>query len=415
MSAGRTEALPERRRDGVWPRVYRPSRGQRLLNQVTGAVLVAMGLGLVGVALFWRPERAAPVLSVTLALVGLGFALGGAYCIAWIRGKRVVLFEDAIELVDVGYGRRRLRRDEILGLRIIPRQGVELFVFELREPGRKPVKTDLRCERDAVLDDWLAAIPNLDELDRERAEAELLRRPELGQTEEERRRALARARRVARAATVVTAGALFWAWLYPRPYEAAIVTLAAIPPAMVALLLAGRGLYAISDDRNEIRPSLLVPLFGPGMILAVRAYLDLDVIDWEPPLVWTALIALALAVLVMIGEPALRRRWYAPLGVLLFLAAHPWGALQMANALLDRSEPEVFRVAVLDKRLSSGKGPRYNLRLAPWGPEQGGEVTVDGALYEAAEVGGAVCVAHRSGALGVRWFSVGRCDESGED
>lgn len=202
-----------------------------------------------------------------------------------------------------------------------------------------------------------------------------------------------------------------WALLYPRPYEAAVETLAAIPLATVALLLAGRGLYAISDDRNEIRPSLMVPLFGPGLFLTVRAIFDLHVIDWEPSLVWTALGALALTVLVMVGEPGLRQRWYAPLGVLLFLAAHPWGALQMANALLDRSEPEVLHVAVLDKHITSGKRLEHRLRLAPWGPAQEGEVTVDSDVYEAVEVGGAVCVALHSGALGVRWFIVGRCDE----
>ncbi|XXY13096.1 hypothetical protein WME88_33020 [Sorangium sp. So ce216] len=411
MSAGRTDELPEQRRDGTWPRVYRPTRGQRLLGYVTGAVLVPMGLGLVGVAMSWRSDKtAAAALGVILALMGTGFALGGAYCIAWIRGKRVVLFEDAIELVDLGHGRRRLRRDEIRGLRMIPRQhGFQLFVFELRELGRKPVKTDLYCERDAVLGAWLEAIPNLDELDRARVEAELLGRPELGRTEEERRRALARARSIARAAAALSVGAMVWAWLYPRPYAAAVATIAAIPLATVALLLGGRGLYTLSDHRNEARPSLILPLLGPGLILTARALFDFSAIDWQRTLVWAALVAVALTALVMAVDPALRQRWYGPLGVSLVLAAHAWGALQMANALLDRGEPEVFRVEVLDKRFYSGKGPRYRLWLAPWGPDQGGEVTVDSDLYGAVEVGGAVCVMLRPGALGVRWFRAQRC------
>ncbi|WP_437528475.1 hypothetical protein WME79_45475 [Sorangium sp. So ce726] len=404
--------IPAQRRDGLWPRVYRPSRRQRLVSNAAGVVLLAMGLALVaGVTLAWRPDRAQDdVLRAILGLSGVGFALGGAYCFAWIRRKRVVLFEDAIELVDLGYGRRRLRRDEILGLRIIPRQhGFQLFVFELREPGRKPVKTDFYCERDAILGDWLAAIPDLDVLDRERAEAELLGRPELGQTEEERRRALARAHSIARAANVLTAGAAAWAWIYPRPYAAAIAALAAIPLAATALLLAGRGLYSISDARNEIRPSLLMPLFGPGMILVVRTLFDLKAVNWQPPLLWTAPIAVAFTALVLVGEPTLRRRWFAPLGVLLVLAGYAWGALQMANALLDRSEPEEFRVAVLGKSFYSGKGLKYRLELSPWGPDPGGAVTVDRDLYNAVEVGGSVCVKLQPGALGVRWFRVGPC------
>ncbi|XXY51385.1 hypothetical protein WME91_09605 [Sorangium sp. So ce269] len=48
------------------------------------------------------------------------------------------------------------------------------------------------------------------------------------------------------------------------------------------------------------------------------------------------------------------------------------GASQACLARADRSWR--FRVAVLDKRFYSGKGPRCKLRLAPWGPDQGGEV-----------------------------------------
>jgi len=418
MNPDRTDDWPDERRDGIWPRVYRPTRGQRLFVDVMGAVLLAIGLGFLGAALLWGLEKEDAVWIVFGTLVGLCFAIFGACCIVEIRNSRVLLFEDAIE-VELRFGRRRLRRDEIAGLRIIPMEyGFQQFVFELHRPERKPVKTNLYCERDAVLCDWLAALPNLDALDRERAERELLRRPELGRTEEDRRQSLAKGHRIACAVTGLTLAAAVWGWFYPQPYTAAIVTLAAIPLVTVALFLAGRGRYATWDDR-EVRPFLGVPLILPGLVLANRALqdflTDFPLVDWQLLLLWAVLGALALTALVVVGDPKLHRRWFAQLGMLLLLVAHPWGALLMANAILDRSEPERFRVAVLDKHIcpSSEGDPSHHLRLAPWGPVPGREVTVDRELYQAVEVAGTVCVVLRSGALGVRWFYVQACDGSG--
>jgi hypothetical protein len=416
MNPDQIEGLPEERYDGPWPRVYRPSRKQRLLMEVIGALCIAGGLAALVAALLWRPGKNGAVLIVMMAACGLCFLLAGIYTIPWIRGKRILLFEDAIEFVDLGYGRRRLSRDEILGLRVIQLQyGFMNVFFELREPGRKPLKTDLYCERDAVLDAWLAAIPNLDVRDRERAEEELLQRTELGRTEEERRRSLATAQSIARAAAFVAVATAAWGMLYPRPYEAVIVALFALPLATAALLLGGRGRYSVAGERNEVRPSLLAPLFVPGMVLLLRALADVHAVDWRLPLFWAALGAVPLTALVVIGDPTLGRRWFGPLIVFLLLSAHPWGTVQMANAHLDRSEPERFRVAVLDKHVTSGnRGTTLELRLAAWGPVPADLVLVSREVYRAVEVGGTVCVALRPGALGVRWFLVQVCDESEE-
>ena len=100
----------------MWPRVYRPTRKQQLFVGGVGVLLGAMGLGCVGAALFTKPPTVTS--QVLLILFGVLFVLGGAYCVAAIPHKRVQLFEDAIELFDLGYRPRRLRRDEIAGIRL---------------------------------------------------------------------------------------------------------------------------------------------------------------------------------------------------------------------------------------------------------------------------------------------------------
>jgi hypothetical protein len=404
MIDARAGRIAERRREGVWPRVYRLRRGQRLAFGGLAALAIVGGLLGAGAILLGRTD-APPA----LALVPLAFVALGAYLAAAVRVGRVLLHEDALELVELGKGRRRLRRDEIAGWRLVPLQyGQAQLVLELRG-GKKTVKAQWAHESDAVLEAWFAGLPDLDALERARAEAELLRSPALGGDEAERARALGRARIVARVLNGVSIAAGAWGWLLPRPYVAAVATLAALPLVGVALLLGGRGRYSFDAGRTDPRPSIAFVVMGPGIVLGLRALLDLNVLDHAPLLPGAAIGGLALVAAVAVGEPKARKAWLLAL-LLPLLGYYPWGGLTLANALLDRGEAEVFRVVVRGKHVSSGKHTSYELRLDPWGPvaEQKG-VDVGRALYRSVEVGDTVCVSLRPGALGARWFVVGRC------
>jgi hypothetical protein len=171
-------------------------------------------------------------------------------------------------------------------------------------------------ETDPVLEAWLGAIPNLDAEERARAEAELLRSPALGADPTERARNLSRARKVARTLNGFSLAVCAWGWFYPHPYSTAIVALGVIPPLGLATLLVGRGRYACDELRNDPRPSLMPAVMGPGLVLALRALLDVHVIDWQLLLVGAAVGGLALVCAIAVGA-RLRRLWlpalFAPL------------------------------------------------------------------------------------------------------
>lgn len=392
------------RRDGVWPRTYRLRRGQRVFLGALG--VVAFVGGLVGAGAILSARADAPP---ALALIPLGFAALGAYLLAALRVGRIVLYEDAIEFVELGRGHRRLRRDEIAGRRLRAMQyGQMQLVLELRG-GRKPVKVHWAHESDAVLDAWLFAIPDLDAEDRARAESELLRSPALGRDEAERRRTLQRARKIARALNGVAIAAAAWGWFYPRPYRVAIATLAVLPLVGLALLLGGRGRYAFDSVKTDARASVIVSVVGPGLVLAMRSISDLRVIDWERLLFAAAVLGAGLVVAVAAGDRKARKPW-----VLLLLAplvfAYPWGGLSLANALLDRGVPQMFRVPVRGKHVTTGKHTSWDVELDPWGPvTERKRVDVGRGLYRSVEIGDRVCVALRPGALGARWFVVLTC------
>ena len=401
-SAGR---VAEQRREGVWPRVYRLRRGQRLFLGGIGLVGIAGGLaGAVAILLEGKEPPA-------LALIPLAFVLLGAYLLAAVRVGRVVLYEDAIELVELGKGRRRLRKDEIAGFRLIPMQyGQAQLRFELRG-GKKPVKAHWVHESDEVLQSWLASLPDLDARERAQAEAELLRSTALGGSEAERLRALRRAKTTARVANGVAIAATLWGWIFPRPYLAAVSTLAALPLAAIALLASGRGRYAFDARRTEPRPSLALAVLGPGLILGLRAILDVHVLDVWPLLAGAVIGAVAVAAVLAAVAPDFRKIWAVALMTPL-LAFHPWGALALGNAVFDRAAPEVSRAAVRGKHVSSGKQTSYELELGPWGPVAE-ETTVEVArvVYDRVATGDSVCVLLRPGALGARWYVVLRCPD----
>ena len=406
-------SLPPEGHEVTFPRVYRPTSKQRGMTYLFGVLGVAMGVGFIVAAVLLRGQRDARLLFGILVPIGLAFALYSAHSIAAIRRSCVVLFEDAIEIVALGYSRRRLARDEIRGIRILPmKYGFRQFVFESRDPGRKPIKDYLYVEHDEVLDDWLGSLPNLDAIEQERAIQELLARPELGKDEEERARSFRTAFLVSRATTVVALLAGAWLAFYPRWPWIPLATLAALPLVALALLLGGKGRYATVDDRNDPRPSLLIPLFGPGAVLVLRALVDIHVIEWPRLAAWAALLALPLVALVTVGDPLARRRWFIPLGIWFFLSAYPAGALWIANAVFDRHPAENVRLSVLDKHVSSGKGPKHHVHVAPWIPGAPESIDVHRALYGSVVAGGTICVKLRPGALGVRWFYPQACGES---
>lgn len=391
----------------AWPRTYRPGVGTRVLVYACGAALAVGGLALLG----WAAWGDAGASRVALIAAGGFVVLLGAGAILALRSVRVVLREDAIEFFELGR-RRRFQKGELVGRRVIPLQyGQRQLVLELRM-GRRPFKTGWLWKEDEAFTAWLAALPDLDAEERARAEAELLRSKELGASEAERAASLRRARRTARAATAVSVGACAWGFLRPRPYGLALGALAAIPVLVACVLLLGRGAYSVEGKRNDPRPDLGLALAAPGVVLMLRSILDLQLIDWRPPLLWTVLAAPVAVVLVLrAADPGARRRWYVVPLLALLAGPWAWGMLTLGNAVLDRGRGESFQARVVDKRIASGKHTSYYLRLAPWGPvADEDEIDVGRKAYQRIDVGDVVCPRLRPGALGFRWFRLERCE-----
>jgi hypothetical protein len=127
--------------------------------------------------------------------------------------------------------------------------------------------------------------------------------------------------------------------------------------------------------------------------------------------VWATLGATAgFMVLAWVLVDGLRKERTSLLILAGLMSMYGYGVVAHGNRLLDRSDPDVFHVEVLDKRVSTGKSTSYYLELAPWGPRtESAEAEVDRDFHDRVRPGGTVCVYLWPGALKIRWFEVWEC------
>jgi len=392
----------------LYPRTYRVSTGNRILYLLLGTVILAGGLA--GAWYFGTGhEVETPQEGTVLTLICLGFvALGGAL-VLYVLTSKIVLYADAIELRDFTRVRRR-RRDDIAGRRKIDAQYVSVIALVPKRPELKQLKITQVMQTDALLEAWLATLPDLDAEDLQKSAAEIAASRDLGRTPDQRLERLVAARRLAKGLAVVSVAVSIWAFVNPDPYEFAIAALAAMPLIAIMLVVKSSRLYQLTGRRNDARADLALVFILPGILLGLRALLDIEILDWDVVWAWAGGIAAALTFVVLAADREMRKSRWEPLAVLSIAGFFAYGGVIEANTLLDRSEPQIFKTQVVGKHKSGGNSTTYYLRVAPWGPlQEENEVSVPRALYDAKAPGQSVCIIFGAGALEIPWFVVSDC------
>jgi len=388
-----------------YPRTYRYSPALRAFIYVIAVAM--MGGGVWAASLQIRqPSSPTILLWVGLTAFCLGLSMASSCAVSCLT-----LRADAIEVRGL-FSTRRLRRDEILGRRLLPTRGKPIQVLVPRS-GRQ-LRLDSGYKRDSVLEAWIAALPDIDLQEREASEAKLAADRTYGANPKERLDRLAKARQIAKVAHGVTLAASAWAYIYPRPYPLVIATLALLPWCAVAMVAWSRGLIRFDTSRNDVRPNIAIMLLLPGMVLGMRTLFDINLLDVKPALELGFLAGLPLlaAVFLVNNRNDQPRAWAWPL-LFLALVALPYGGglLSLSDVVFDHQVPQVFPTQVLSKYISSGKHPQPYLVLAPWGPETSGDkVAVSRAYYAQTPLHASVCAVLHPGRFNLRWYAVHDCE-----
>lgn len=407
---GGTYRGPSSTADSRYPRVYRYTAGKRFCLYLFAAILAALGAWLMAV-----PIRHPSAAGTWLLLSGAGLVLLGGFMAASTALSKLILRADAIELVGP-LRTRELRLDALAGRRRQATRGGSILLL-VPKTGQA-VRLDSGLPRDRLLDAWINALPDLDLLEREASEAKLLADPAFGSNPQERLARLARARGFSKVVNGATVAALAWAYLYPHPYALAIGLLAVLPWCAVLIVMLSRGLIAFDARRNDARPNVAMLLLLPGIVLGLRAMLDVHVLDLMPVFVYGFIASLPLLLSAWMTAPKdAAKPWGFPL-TLLLLVALPYGGggLLLADVGLDHQPAQTFPTHVLRKYISTGKHSSPHLVLAPWGPRVAGEdMSVNRAYYAHVDEGSSVCMSLHPGALGMPWYGLGDCADRPAD
>ena len=394
----------------AYPRTYRPSLGWRLFLGLFG--VAALVGGLVAGWYFGAGHEARTSAAMYLMIgMSMSLALFGLYCLAIVVRGAVVLTAQAIEERGV-FKVKRMERGDVAGYRTLVVQGTKALVLTRKSDGKRAMKISMAFKRDRLFDAWFAGLVNLDAADFNAELSDLEKDRSLGITPRQVSENLERARKFARALNGLAFACMWWAILYPRPYELVIALVAALPWVAFVLCMRGGRLFTIEDPgKSTARANLTTLLIGPGVVLALRALRDVNLIAPTDLLIPAIIGGVCMTGLAVWIAPGLRQKLPKLALYVLFLGAYSGGAIALANELLDHANGTAFRVVVLGKHRTTGRGATQYLTVSAWGSRQReNEVQVPPYLYLGTYVGQSVCIVQRHGDLGLRWYYVSdRC------
>lgn len=341
------------------------------------------------------------------------FALGAAldsvllYFLISLYKSRFEIYADSVR--DVGVFRtRELQISGIKGFRIEANRYGKSLCLEPKDPESKKIKAAMVFDREPELLDWLNRnLTNLDARDYQDELTQVAGDTRLGESPEERLGLLSRARLCTRIMTGLAVGVLLWAFFYPEPYDYVIWTAAAFPFVALGVLHYFKGAVKFDCAKNSAFPSIAPAFLLPALGLAVRAFIDFNILGWGNFWQPFGACSLSLFALVFLIARDVRQKIATAVLLLVFCALYGAAAVVCLNGILDTSTPAFYKAKVLEKRISRGKHTSYYLKLSPWGPRTTKEdVDVGKNAYNRHQVGDAVDVVVRKGRLEIPWFFI---------
>ena len=388
---------------------YKLSTSGKWLVSVLGLMMVSSSL--VGAIFFWLNDegRTASGLAMLMTVCAV-FASMGLYLLALAVFYRVILQADSIEVFEI-YRRRYLPRLEIEGrAHFIYGQGMSAWVLVPKPGFGGKIKLSTLLKTDKAFLTWIHSLPDLDLEKKRTAERE---RSQAVASIKEQGVAELTLRRVASGLTVATYALGFGSLLWSDPDHVLTWSLLALPWVGILLVAKFAPFYRFGGPRNSPLPDLSLALIGPGLFLALGALRSIAPVGWEGPLLISVLGSFMLVGAAFWRDPWLQKHHGTTVLLALICCSYGYGAGMQVNALLDRSTPKSYRVIVTAKHVSHGRSTSYHLRLAPWGPEVNGQdLMVSRSTYAGIKQGDTVCMVLRSGAMGVAWSKLARCDST---
>lgn len=344
--------------------------------------------------------------ALTLVPVSLGMITLMVFgIIDAIKGK-LIISDKTITRVGV-LKNKTLKIEEVKGYR---QDQNYIYLFPVAT-GLPKIKISQFYGNKGSLNKWLFKnFRDLDEIQSEEDTTEILQNPEFGDTVDDRNQKLATAQKVSKTLNAISFAMAFWVFIWPSPYQWVIVITMILPIAAFVAIHLFKGLIRVDGKQGSGYPNLHTSIIFPSMILALRAFIDYEVLSYDNFWLKGIIIAVVSAGMLLSASNELDIKKVRHLltalvfGIIMF--CYSYGALIHINCFYDDGNPLVHSKKVLSKRKSTGKHTRYYVEIKDWMSSDLVEVPVDSDLYEALDIGDQIRILEKSGKLDIPWYYV---------
>jgi hypothetical protein len=165
-----------------------------------------------------------------------------------------------------------------------------------------------------------------------------------------------------------------------------------------------------TDDKGMYRGIGTLYLM-PALMLAIRAFLDVRLVDGWDVLPFGLVLAALMAIAAVGADRRLLQKPSSLIMAVIVAMAYGYGAVAQADMLLDNGRPETFTTVVQHEHIAGNyRTPhRYILTVDAWGPHEAGDITVSAATFAAVNRGDKVCIVVSPGAFGLPWYAAQPC------
>jgi len=346
----------------------------------------------------------------TILFVG-AIALFGYGILSIIRSK-VVISDDGITYI-TPFKTKQLLFSEIKGYRVQTGDRNSKSLIILSKESGKP---DLNigdpgyfANSTALTTFIYAKFKDIDEEEYKEEEGEILLDPSLGFTEEERAKKLQSVRNIVKVLNVIGAVIAFWLYLYPQPYPVPLYIALVYPFLALVYFVRNQSIVTLIGEikKKSAYPSLSLAFICPPIAVLVRTLTDYDFLEFQQLFQYVGIVAGVLIFILLLLIRQSNARGMNILGAVSFALMSGYGSVVAANCIADRSAAQIYKVQILDRRISSSKSKSYYLSLAEWGNrERGKEVSVTSSLYKDVAIGDFVSVNIKKGTLNIPWYYI---------
>ncbi|QTE40188.1 hypothetical protein J3L18_14390 [Mucilaginibacter gossypii] len=393
-------------RGTVFEKEYTLSIGWKIFLYIFIATMIIGGAYLTYTSIadksWWLP-------SIGIALIALGI-----YCYLELKASKIIISNNGIKRVGY-FSSRELLTNDIKGYDTA--QGKRITIRPVDKSNKAIVLSDYSYFSDhrGILEWILANCKDLD-AEQERIGIEEIQNDDsYGYTGEERLAELKRLKRFCSYFNYAGAAVCFWVFMYPRPYDFAVLTGIVWPLVVMFVFYSKRDVVTLnSADRKKqaVYPSLNTAFILPPFALLVRTFVDFKLMHLTDALLPAAVIMIVLGAafigIIMSAKEKARNNRTTWFSAVMFVLLYGFTAPILINCNFDYAEPKVYTARVLNQRVLTGKHTSYELTLSKWGPKESEETEVSKSLYYQVKVGDTVYINLKPGLFKMPWFYVSK-------